>query len=376
MKLRKCFLKRVVFYSFLLTLCACQNEWEGQEEVGFRMAFDQANTDKDQKSVLSSLSYTVCLFRAEIKSDGKELEHVNYLCRDMQPGLSETQANAYSFMITNTDLGKYRYRLFVLAASKGDGGLETSLTPLKQNVSTFEDIEVVLTEKGNGTYVPLSRNNYFAWQELTEGDMKEGVTQLDLKLQRFVGQLVFDVFKSDESGPQDIAEGFGSTLDLVKSIDVQVSGMTTKVKPYVETVVKSTESTASLLIETKLDADYKLQIADQDSLITSVVKKDVAVTHPRGGARVFSVYLLPTGSTGGELLKSKLTFTYHDTPIPAVGERLNEVVLRLPTVKSSLTIAKNCYTVTNIRLKNNRIVDLNTSGEVDIDTGWDTYDTP
>lgn len=45
---------------------------------------------------------------------------------------------------------------------------------------------------------PLSKDNYYAIQQLTPEDIAQGKTSIEFKLKRAVGELVFDVMKCDE----------------------------------------------------------------------------------------------------------------------------------------------------------------------------------
>ena len=71
-----------------------------------------------------------------------------------------------------------------------------------------------------------------------------------------------------------------------------------------------------------------------------------------------------------EGIKTILNFSYYDTtPLPNGSYSTKKLILSL--TDKPLTIVKDHYTVTNIRLRNNRIIDLSVSGDFGIDWKWD-----
>lgn len=92
------------------------------------------------------------------------------------------------------------------------------------------------------------------------------------------------------------------------------------------------------------------------------------------GPYLFSKITLDNPETGvaeiEEGVKVVLKFSYYDTtPFPPGSYNTQKLTLSL--TDKPLTIVKDHYTVTNIRLRNNRIIDLSVSGNYGIDWKWD-----
>lgn len=62
---------------------------------------------------------------------------------------------------------------------------------------TFSESEISMIKENDNNYVPLSKDNYYAIQQLTPEDSARK-TSIEFKLKRAVGELVFDVMKCDE----------------------------------------------------------------------------------------------------------------------------------------------------------------------------------
>lgn len=369
MKMDRYFRKLAACCWLLLALCACENNhWDG-EETRYNVVLGKLG-EVGEPTSLASLTYHFFLFRAKV-TEGSELKE--YRCWKIETRETEEEAKKYSFKISNQEIGIYDYQLFVHATPTVP---ETEVIGISDG-SLVNDIEVGMVKVAESDgYVPLSKDNYYAFADLSAQEMEEGKMIFKLSLKRLVGQLVFDFFKSDKDTgkPLNVDEKkYGSTLDRVTEIKMQIQGMTTRIKVDKETTRDGTDKDViEKLITTKLDADNKLKVGEQDEQhITAVGEKKVnkpeggepEVVTPGGGARVFSSYLLPTAKG----LKAELILTYKDDT-PSLP--IKELTLSLPSSGKELTILKNCYTVTNIRIKNNRVIDLSASGEVDIETEW------
>ena len=358
-----------LFFSPFLLFPACQNDASVKTSPSIHISL-KAGILSGTETSNRQLTFTICLFQAPLIS-GIELADSNFRCTEISTGLTEKEVGNYSFKVSHADKGVYAYRLFVHATPGGSNRAETTVQISKDE--RFDQLEIRLI-KENGGYASLSEDNYYDYQSLSESNLS-GTTVIHLELKRLVGRLVFDIFKSDDNlNPVDIDPGFGSVLDRVKQIEVSVKGMTTSFRPSGNTATKNKEACAGLQIETKLDNAYQLHISDQNPSYFSVVeKKDDAGLNlqPAGGARFFSLYLLPTGTGGEELLDAELTFCYQDEYAENTPSEMKKLTLQLPSGNSGcLKVAENCYTLTNIRLKNNRIIDLSTSGKIEIDTAW------
>lgn len=366
MKMDRYFRKLAACCWLLLALCACENNhWDG-EETRYNVVLGKLG-EVGEPTSLASLTYHFFLFRAKV-TEGSELKE--YRCWKIETRETEEEAKKYSFKISNQEIGIYDYQLFVHATPTVP---ETEVIGISDG-SPVNDIEVGMVKVAESDgYVPLSKDNYYAFADLSAQEMEEGKMIFKLSLKRLVGQLVFDFFKSSLDGtPQNIDSTYLSTLDRVFNASVQVQGMTSKIKLAGGVATKEESNKISHQFNTTLETDYRLDVLKQNPVnIAGVEKDEIAI---KGGARVFSVYLLPTGADENNILKAELTFSYYDTPLlsgmstPAP----KKLLLRLPSTKDGvLKVKENCYTLTNVRLINNRIIDLNASGEVEINTDWD-----
>lgn len=351
----------VIVFIQLFMFSACKNELMESEDTSLRVSIGSGHIDGNLEIGLSDLSYTLCLFRAPINN----LE--DFKCKEIHKGLTESEIKKFSFIVDHVDKGKYAYRLFVHATPKTK--VETTVKISKED--SFEQLEIGLVEEDE-TYVALSKDNYYGYETVTVGDLSEMV-QIELELKRFVGRLVFDIFKSDSNNPIDIDTNYGSTLDRVTRIDMLVKGITTGMKPFRNMVIKNVDSSVSLSLETTLNEERYLLIENQDHDYFTEVEKNTGGTtvSPKGGVRLYSVYLLPTGDTN-DMLKAELTFSYWDELVGTTEPSMKNINLQLPSSSSTsyLRVAENYYTLTNIRLKLNRIIDLNVSNDITIDTSW------
>lgn len=343
---------------FLLTvLTACQGEDAiVGEALPIGLSLERAGgTTSDRE-----LSYTICLFRAAKISERKDAD---FECTEVTP-LPWTEVNSYSFKVDNEDKGKYVYRLFIHATPSEKAQTLVSIA----KGEGYDQLKIQLAKEDDSS-VRLSEDNYYAIEELDESDLS-GTAVIKLQLNRLVGRLVFDLFKADENGPIDLdLAKFGSTLDRVQRIEMRVEGITTCINVSGLAAIKSEEAFTDFSVDTKLKDDYRLEVSEQDpACISAVLTKEGKTID--GGVRLFTSYLLPTGNDGNDILKAQLTFWYVDEY--AEDSALKELTLNLPSGTSNyLRVVGNCYTLTNIRLKNNRIIDLGISGDdVTIETGW------
>ena len=359
-----------IMFIQLFTFSACKNEVMEWEDTSLRMSIDSDWTNGNTAIDLSALSYTLCLFRAPIN----DIQDQTFVCIEKKT-LTYSAIGKEIIKVSHSDKGRYAYRLFVHA------------TPLKKAETTvgisigdyFDKLEIGLAEEETGKYVALSKDNYYNYETLNSPDFS-GTIKISLTLKRRVGRLVFDIFKSDtEQNPIDISPNCGSILDRVTQIDMLAEGITTSVKPSGNVVTKSKDSSISLSLETELDpSNQHLLISNQNSEYFKELQKEnttgTTVT-PKGGVRLYSVYLLSTGNDN-DILAANLTFTYLDELAGSTDPSNKKAIsLRLPSSSptSYLRIVENYYTLTNIRLKHDRIIDVNVSNEISIDTGWSEW---
>ena len=99
-----------------------------------------------------------------------------------------------NFSIKNENLEDYIYQLVVIATTKIKHEIDFELGFEHDGKSLLSELKVKrMYESVNGEQVliPLSKDNYICSRQITQADINSG--EVELKLQRMVGQLIFDI---------------------------------------------------------------------------------------------------------------------------------------------------------------------------------------
>lgn len=327
----------------------------------------------DLSSEADSLDYYYCLFEANLS------DTVYKLIRKGDKPLSKTELDTLSFQFHNYEIEKKLYKLVILATPsvQNETQLVSESGPL-ENGSLLSDVCIELVPNGKSGYHLLSKNNYYTIKPFSGKDVVDNdILTIELALERAVGQLVFDIFKvTNNSISQPVAtdDGFGSVLDRIEQIRVKVRNFSYRYSVSKDTTtVAPVDKEVSTTGATLLDKEYLLYPGVQPKgVITGpVIKNEKQIG---GSVRVYGPYLLPSPETSP--VNVMLSFSYYDTsPVNETYELIsldNGLQLNLPSGnKNRIYVEKNCYTVTNIGIPHNRVIDLDISSDITIETKWD-----
>ena len=364
----------------LLGVFSCEQPEGAPETSAFSLSLvpPAGEVVPGDNTVLPQLVYHLFIFRSETSTPSSN-DGSDYIFweRTEEKGLDLEEIQNYTLSIPTEYTDRF-YLLLLHATPKQ----KPESVVLSGEGMTFTDSEISMVRENDNSYIPLSKDNYYAIQALTPEDITQGKTSIEFKLKRAVGELVFDVMKCDEKGnPIDIDAECSSTLDRVFQIDMEVSGVTPKVSLTNET--KKPERIDICFSKTvTLKEDTYFPVFESNKGIIELLNDaplDIGHKAVNGATRICGPYLfskitLDNPETGvaeiEEGVKAVLKFSYYDTtPFPPGSYNTQKLTLSL--TDKPLTIVKDHYTVTNIRLRNNRIIDLSVSGNYGIDWKWD-----
>ena len=219
----------------LLGFSACEPLNETPETPAFSLNLTspdgEPSTDNDN-AVLQKLVYHLFIFRSNTANPSPDNDGSNYTFWRHTGDLTLKQIREYTLSIPSESTDR-SYLLLVHATPKEKPESEI----ISKEGMTFSESEISMIKENDNNYVPLSKDNYYAIQQLTPEDIAQGKTSIEFKLKRAVGELVFDVMKCDEKShnPIDIDTECSSTLDRVFRIDIAVNGVIPKVSLTNET---------------------------------------------------------------------------------------------------------------------------------------------
>lgn len=340
--------------------------------------------------VANKLGYSYCLFQAA--ANGREIENIPDLEYELiekaNKALSKTELDTLSFHFQNFEIENKVYKLLISATPKDLS--ETALMSISGELAIgtlFSDV-VISMIKEDDKYRMLSKDNYYSVQSFTGMDVVENdVLTIQTGLQRSVGQLVFDIYKvagNNINNPVPIdVDTVASVLDRVDRIRIKTTQFSWCYSISQDTSLLSPDGLIEMELKTNLNTDYHVDPDAQDTtMIKGLITKN---NNPIGGGmRVYGPYLLSSKKETGRSVKAVLSFSYYDTTLdyttPANDDYKlidleNGLQLNLPTGKNKgvIYVEKNSYTVNNIGIPNNRIIDIDVSGNITIDTSWDRF---
>lgn len=362
----------------VLGFSACETDNRNLESATLRFSMNTSDgsLSSPTEHILEKLVYNILIFQSPensaTESDGSDFKFWKKAATPSgSDGLSLEEVKSYSLSIPVGESNR-SYLLLIHATPKP---LETTLSNYEGK--TFRDTEISMMKEGSGAYTPLSKDNYYATQLLTSNEIADGVTSVKFLLKRTVGQVVFDVFKCSDDGPVDINPPHSSTLDRVCQIGMEVSGVLPSICVANET---KNSDRINLIMNNRieLDNDYFPVFETNIGIIEPLTKNNLPDKNKirRGATRICGPYLLAASISSniqpeeeGDL-GIKLHFSYYDTTaLPGGG--FNEKRMTLDLSQKKQQVAKDCYTITNIRIVNDRIIDIGVSGDIDLDYEWD-----
>lgn len=372
----------ICWLSLAFSACETDNKKSEPATLKFNMSTSEGSLSSPTNNVLQELVYTILIFQSagthSAESDGSDFKFwkkaENGAGSDILT-LEEVRKYSLSIPVEESDRS---YLLLIHATPKI---METTLSNYEGN--TFRDTKISMI-KISGAYIPLSKDNYYAIRKLTSIDIANGETSMEFLLKRAVGQVVFDVVKCKPSLngtppiPVDIDPAYSSTLDRVYRIKTKISGA-------LSSVCLINETTNSDRIELTIDNSIKLNekyfpiFEENEKVIEPLTENNLPTgsnKNVKGGTRICGPYLLAAltpddiQSTAEGDIGIVLYFSYHDTT-ELSGGGYNPKELTLDLSRKKQQVAKDCYTITNIRIVNDRIIDIDVSGDINLDYTWD-----
>lgn len=270
---------------------------------------------------------------------------------------------------SNNDLNQKEYRFLFTATPKGTS--ETTIT-----TSTNQTPPALGTSWGNIRLIsgntPLSIHNYYQVKDLKGEDIIATDT-IRGELTRTVGQMTFQ-FSKIGNGINDIQPindpTVTSIFDRIHRIEIEYNNYTTalsfnetgQLQPADKATVFQTQP-----IATGIDPQFRVSLPYHP---LDLIDNDI-----RNGGRIEGLCLLPNS---GNIQVSLIFFYYDTTPICGKTEThttdcYNQRNLRLnlpQSVVSGLPIIENTYTVNKTGIHCNRIIDIETTHGLKIDTEW------
>ena len=368
--------KRIIYlYVVLLTgyfySCESQSLQEGSTVSVFLQTLQPDIPAND-------LDYYYVVFQADMKGNAglKDIPDSEYsLIGQSDCALSKNELDTLSFHFQNFEIETKGFKILVLATPSGDN--ETCLRDLSGNNlqigDKFSDVCISMISDGESGHRPLSRDNYYAEHTILGKDIISNIIlKINAKLERVVGQLVFDVFKTDNDiyHPTDTDAGIGSVLDRVQNIGIRTISynLTYPLGENIPAFPSGNES-INQSFETTLDAESQCLFAgDQHSEYMMGPLSKEGFPSIQGSIRIYGPYLLPSSKKS---VQTYLTFTYYDTTSANGIYEKKDMTLALPASNKSLYVRENCYSITNIGITQNRIIDLDVSGGISIIPGWE-----
>lgn len=320
-----------------------------------------------------TLKYKLYYFRSNEKAENPDMTPAgSYHYRGAtSEWLTYQQFCDYVVSLSNEWLEQYDYRLIAIATPARHPEIEFRYAE-NETDSTLTNLYVRRTfREGSDTPWPLSQQNYIGVGNLTAEAIRNGI--IPIQFHRAVGQLVFDFSRCDDGGtPVPLDPEYSSTLDRIRHIDVSVTGGTRSLKwDLSDCRLLSTTETCRYETSSFLDGDLKIdwnQATANDNGQTGWISPGTS----DGTTRFYGPCLLATDpDPANSNLQVSLTFHYADTYTPDGEQATATIGLDLPRDGQKLTVVTNNYTVTTVKIKENRIIDIPRDfSSVVIDPSW------
>ena len=236
----------------------------------------------------------------------------------------------------------------------------------------------------------LNADYYYGVTEISGEDIISA-GEVSGTLERLVGQMVYDIFKTGGSidDPEGVPEDADvtSVLDRVYMIEVAYEGVTqslmfdgTALVPDLSAATEtfSEEISGSLIDFDVTTAHVTPGVKSSGTVIESYLPENADASLYTGAIRIRGAYLLP--ATNG--VKATITFHYYDTTqicgnSDSGAHTLDgcypkeTLTLNLPAT-GSLAIRSNYFTANKAGIPCNRVIDIPVTGKISIDATWDT----
>lgn len=269
-----------------------------------------------------------------------------------------------------SDLNKKDYRFLFTATPKAQAEIQARPADGSSfdSGTTWQNVVVAMT--GNS----LSADNYYGITDLTgKSILQTGVIEGELK--RMVGQMVFCFYKADSDRtplPVDDAD-VASVLDRISSIDITYTGIPRQISFDADNKpVAGDEGTFNHSVRFALDAE---------GLKVSLPQTGVPVETAdsiEGGAILKGACLFPSPSS----VRVSMTFHYYDTTpictedgksthgVDCFDKRTLSLSIPKEDEATGLKVLPDYFTINNACLPCNRIIDIQHTSGLTINTEW------
>lgn len=379
-----------------------------------------------EPSLADTLKYKVCFFRA--KADiaapaDSDFVFVSSLVNESGKWLSFDQLCSLVVIVGKSEMAAFRYRAVVIATPVSREEIDFYCSSTGGGLGVFPegmrltDLNISRTYKKDGTPLPMSLHNYVGFRDLDDEVLASG--RITFSFKRLVGQLVFDFGRYDEAGnpiaPErteveylhpdgyilSITDGVVSTMDRIYQVDMAVSNYTSLLSWDGSTAVR-TETGVPDRYSYELDEYYGKVMDDTIPVVhhlmmdaslfkqNSVTIPGTLTFHPDkvGTTRFYTAYQFRTFDSDGQREEADrrfgVDFTFHyEYTLPDLKpnpdnywfciftERtdgvlmLDSLALSLPRNEKTLVVVPNNYTVTTVKIVENRLIDIRKpSGEI------------
>lgn len=353
-------------WSMLCLACtlflSCSDTEEGPEKKVKNDAPISLSVRAEETSASPELACLLYLFSQTKEEDGYRLKQV------LSPSFDEETL----LPLEDSELSNGNFRFLFVA------------TPRQQNEIKLvrrnnEDVslgtpweEIVLATVGG----PLTVDNYYDLQEMTGRQIIEA-GKVEGHLSRLSGQILFNFYKGGADDPVAIdPKKAQSVFDRIYQVDITYTGYAWGVTFGTGTTLEPVYKTDASLEQSyrfSLTADLKVEVPQPDNHLESYEPAP-------GGVRMPGGCFLPTDKN----LHITMRFHYYDTtPICNItgsdtGHSHDsncyapkEIQLRLPASSSEgLSVKPNYFTVNKAGLPCDRVIDIEHSSGLNIQTSW------
>lgn len=382
----KC-LKKIILGVAVLLLASCEESDLSVVDNSLPMQMAVAKVDLPQQSEVD-LMFKVYKFRA-LKEGFEDVSQIPSKDFVLVPGedrwLDYDEFKDYTVQLQSEDLAKYYYKLVVLATPNGKPEVEFSYQP-SEEANPLDALRLRrVVDAPTGKNRPLSKHNYLGIGNISEYEVANGI--IPVEFSNAAGALVFDFGKySSPETSVALEEGFNSTLDRVYQIDIELRNYTqslswtcTNFEMGTQTEIYSYDLSSYLEGE---DEGYKVKLGANGAspeIGTIHVGGFSELEIPEGTTRLYGPFLLMTPGAeeqktdAGKRFELLMTFHYYDTYSNDDGQEapVHQITLSLPQTGNYMNVVTGAYTLTRIKLHENRIIDVaKNGGAFTLDPEW------
>lgn len=256
--------------------------------------------------------------------------------------LSYSDLNSYKFTIEDENADKYHYKLVITSTPADEQEVTTNIAYSQSSDVTLNTFQFIrMKNKETGAYIPLSKDNYIASAYVTKESIDS--RKLEFEMKRITGELVFDFgrYSKDNGNLINLDKGYNTVFDGIYKVRTEIL------------------NTGEVL-------DYEIDGTTSETRLPGSLQSNPWDYEANSMVRLYGPFMMPENN-----VKLKLTFFYYSDI--TIGEEpfTETLILNMPSNGKNISVLANSYTVSTIKIVENRIIDtLKTWGDVEIDTEW------